>query len=611
MRLPHLKISKTLLLHFGFSAGVLLVLLSLCTTSSHASEDIHLTKAEVITLGHSVELPHQWSHDPQGMLGIVHYRLAFPTPPDTQSLQALYLPRIGMAAQAKLNGQLIGASGFGLKEVGRYFHSPVLYTFHPSLYVKGENILDIEVQAYANRFGSLGQVYVGDALSLQDRFDKAYFQNHSVHIIGTGLAIIYVLLLLPVWLTRRDSMFGWFIAGAAFWAINGLNFILHEAPIPTAWWEWVVHISVGLVPLCFSLFIFRMAGEHYPRLETTAWISALAIAAVTSMLTGSARFFSIISLWQGGMMLIGAFAMYRLIVFMRRNRDASVYYIAGALGLIWLLAAHDLIQQQLFDGSEGFWLNFGSPLLMLAMGLLMVKRFLSAVTTAEELNTTLEKRVATAQASLSASYEELRVLEMERAVQEERERIYRNLHDDVGAKLLGLVINAQRANQPREADLARTALQDLRDVVSRSAHPITPLANLVADWHAETEQRAEAAQIVLAWHEARATLESYSITSEAALNLSRILREAVSNVLRHAQATKISVSVQVTDGNLLLDIADDGVGIAPDFKPNRGISSMRARADSMQGSLAWEPAKNGCALHLRVPLSSLTSTTTA
>lgn len=586
------------------------LVLSLCVTPSYAEDVLRLTSAQAITLGHSVDLPHQWSHDPQGMLGIVHYRLSFPTPPDTQSLQALYLPHIGMAAQAKLNGQLIGSSGFGRKEVGRYFHSPVLYTFHPSFYVKGENILDIEVQAYANRFGSLDPVYVGDAFILQERFDTAYFQNHSVHIIGTGLAIIYVLLLMPVWLTRRDSMFGWFIAGATFWAINGLNFILNEAPIPTAWWEWIVHVSVGLVPLCFSLFIFRMAGERYPRLETTAWISAIIIAAITAMLAGKARFFSVISLWQGGMMLIGAFALYRLFVFMRRNRDNSIYYIAGALGLIWLLAAHDLIQQQLFDGSDRFWLNLGSPLLMLAMGLLMVKRFLSAVSSVEDLNATLEKRVATAQASLSASYEELRVLEMERAVQEERERIYRNLHDDVGAKLLGLVISAQRSNQSREADLARSALQDLRDVVSRSAHPATPLANLVADWHAETQQRAEAAQITLSWQEARATLESYVITSEAALNLSRILREAVSNVLRHAQAKKIFVSVQITDGKLLLDIADDGVGIDPDFKANRGISSMLARANAMQGSLTWEPANKGCALHLCVPLASLISSTT-
>ena len=51
------------------------------------------------------------------------------------------------------------------------------------------------------------------------------------------------------------------------------------------------------------------------------------------------------------------------------------------------------------------------------------------------------------------------------ALAEERERIYADLHDDLGAKLLQLI---HTANDPRQADLARAVLQDLRDVVTRS-----------------------------------------------------------------------------------------------------------------------------------------------
>ena len=99
----------------------------------------------------------------------------------------------------------------------------------------------------------------------------------------------------------------------------------------------------------------------------------------------------------------------------------------------------------------------------------------------KQMNLRLEERVAAAQQSLEASFDERRALEISHAAASERERIYRDLNDDVGAKLLGLAISAQRADLPREADMARSALQDLRDVVSRSAQPSTPLGDLVAD----------------------------------------------------------------------------------------------------------------------------------
>ena len=72
-------------------------------------------------------------------------------------------------------------------------------------------------------------------------------------------------------------------------------------------------------------------------------------------------------------------------------------------------------------------------------------------------------RVEQKHAQLQASYARMGELEKEHAVTEERERIYRDLHDDVGAKLLSLVYRAQR---PEDADLARSALRDLREVVS-------------------------------------------------------------------------------------------------------------------------------------------------
>lgn len=188
----------------------------------------------------------------------------------------------------------------------------------------------------------------------------------------------------------------------------------------------------------------------------------------------------------------------------------------------------------------------------------------------------------------------------------ERERIYRDLHDDVGAKLLGLAISAQRSNQPREADLARSALQDLRDVVSRSAHSSSQLDHLFADWRAETEQRVHAAGILLNWCIPPTELPLL-VNSASALHMSRILRESVSNVLRHARATHITIGHALHEDKLVLTIEDNGVGLPESGgKSGRGMSSMRARAAALGGSIRWQSVSPcGCKVTVEIALLHL------
>jgi signal transduction histidine kinase len=194
----------------------------------------------------------------------------------------------------------------------------------------------------------------------------------------------------------------------------------------------------------------------------------------------------------------------------------------------------------------------------------------------------------------------------EAGASQERQRIYRDLHDDMGAKLLGLAISAQRANLPKEADLARSALQDLRDVVSRDMHAPTPLADLLADWRMEAQQRVQAAGVSLDWR-FPAQEPELLLTPEAALNLTRILREAISNVLRHAQAGRLRVTTGLDEQTFTLSVEDDGIGLPASPAPHRGMSSMQARAAALGAALDWQAVQpHGCRVTLSVPLAALT-----
>jgi signal transduction histidine kinase len=176
------------------------------------------------------------------------------------------------------------------------------------------------------------------------------------------------------------------------------------------------------------------------------------------------------------------------------------------------------------------------------------------------------------------------------AAAQERERIHADLHDDLGAKLLTLIYQAE---SPLQADLARAILQDLRDVVTRSRGTPGTLSDVLADIRAEAAQRLSGVGIGLMW-DTDDELPDPVLDSARALHLYRIVREAISNVIRHAQAGRLRVRVRARSGELRLELTDDGSGAAVGSPtPGSGMRNMRERATSLAGQIEWTPGTEG------------------
>jgi len=190
----------------------------------------------------------------------------------------------------------------------------------------------------------------------------------------------------------------------------------------------------------------------------------------------------------------------------------------------------------------------------------------------------------------------------EQAAAQERERIYADLHDDLGAKLLGLI---HRAPTPEYADAARAILQDLRDVVTRSRGTPGTLEDVLADLRAEAAQRLLAAGIALRWEELE-DLPELELDHARSLHLHRIVREAVSNVIRHAHARALRVRVRVAHEELQLELTDDGAGVnAAAVESGAGMRGMRGRAAELEGDIRWtRGTAGGTKVLLAVPLAS-------
>lgn len=182
----------------------------------------------------------------------------------------------------------------------------------------------------------------------------------------------------------------------------------------------------------------------------------------------------------------------------------------------------------------------------------------------------------------------------------ERERILRDLHDDVAAPLMLL---AHRAEKPEYRKLANTALMALREAVHGLKQPqASALSDVLADWRAEVRERLEAADVALYWEEG--SMPEATLTPHERINLGRILREAISNALTHARPRTVKVSSEIKGRYLFLLIADDGVGGDPQrWIKHTGFVSMKKRVTEMGGEISWRSGKSqGTSVEALIPL---------
>ena len=186
------------------------------------------------------------------------------------------------------------------------------------------------------------------------------------------------------------------------------------------------------------------------------------------------------------------------------------------------------------------------------------------------------------------------------AVLEERKRIARDVHDDVGARLLMLI---HRAPTAELAELARGAMNDLRTALSTlDAQPVL-LADALADWRAEVGNRCEAAGVRLQWQSPSHDPSGYLSARHKAL-FERALRESVTNALKHARPGWIRVRIEQVNAALLLTVGNDGVQTVPQsWTEGRGLRGMRQRLHEVGSELQVSALPGGWVeLSLRMPM---------
>ena len=192
---------------------------------------------------------------------------------------------------------------------------------------------------------------------------------------------------------------------------------------------------------------------------------------------------------------------------------------------------------------------------------------------------------------------------LEQVTERERKRIAADLHDDLGAKLLTIVHTSE---SERISTLAREALEEMRLSVRGLTGKPVQLLDAVGDWRAEVVSRLTQANIEAEWVSLAEDV-SYTLPARAYVQTTRVIREAISNIIKHSGATRCVVRCQVVEDDFQVILQDNGQGIpsALDGRLDKGhgMASMKARAKQMQGQCLVESGPGwGTLIRLSIPL---------
>jgi len=231
------------------------------------------------------------------------------------------------------------------------------------------------------------------------------------------------------------------------------------------------------------------------------------------------------------------------------------------------------------------WRNW----LMIALGSILLLSFLLFLVRAQRKN--------------------LRLQALVEGQQQERRRIGQEMHDDMGSGLTSLLFLSRMLGEPKDTaekirHLSTDLLTKMNEIVWTMEQEHDTLESLIAYIRVNVAQILENAGISYQFQVGE-NIPAFSVSQQFRRNIYLIVKEAIHNVIRHAEATTVTITILFAS-QLEVDITDNGKGFDPasERRFGNGMKNMRQRIQQVGGTLQITSIK-GTQLHLTAPLKSL------
>ena len=567
-----------------------------------------------------ITLPHAWDHSPR-LSAPLGYRVRFDLPTRSPSaagsaglagMAGLYIERLCGAHEIRLNGWRLAVRGRLDAPRPNECLDPVLVALPPAMLRPADNQLDIILAAQvrsqvavSEHAGYLSPVRIGPMHQLEGMQRRLQTLHTGitqalamlVGAVGTAALLLAALSRLPY--------LGYFGAACLGWAMLCALLTGAHLPLSVPAYEWLTGALMPPIAVAAILSLMRYSGIQVRWIELSVALQSIVVP-LSLLIAAPDRISTITQPW---MVILSLEVLVALGVFLHRAwaRSPADFRVVGiALGMTLVGAAFErmmVADEILLPGVRA--ISIGAVVMFAGMVLRMLQQMQAAVGAAEAGRLAAERRVEEITSDMERNYSHMAEMRVEQVTAKERKRIAADLHDDLGAKLLTIVHTSE---SERIATLAREALEEMRLSVRGLTGRALQLGDAIGDWRSEVMMRLSQGGVELNWNTPDDLLMSErAMSARAYVQTTRILREAVSNVLKHSGATHCEISMRMDINDFELTISDNGRGIPMelDGKLDRGhgMSTMKGRAKQLQGQCLVESGPGyGTTIRLTLPL---------
>ncbi|MDO5663077.1 MAG: sensor histidine kinase [Brachybacterium sp.] len=322
-----------------------------------------------------------------------------------------------------------------------------------------------------------------------------------------------------------------------------------QSPLPSA-------LAVTALAVLFGAVFFYSGGiDEFADVVRWGWL------AVSWLLIGALALFTGASV---GYLVIFVVCMHAVVLSWRSSRIVVPLIVAAVLALSWAVGQPVMALLAVTGGVMAIGIGFGIQRQILT----------ERLERAEQRNAVL-------------------------AVSAERERIGRDLHDILGHSLTTITVSAQLARRLVDDDpeAAKAQLAEIERTSRQSLADVRTTASGLQQVRVATEVASSRSVLGAAGIEADVPASLPTLEDERAELMGYVVREAVTNVVRHSRATHCRITI----GPQVVEVADDGVGI-PEHAPRTGLEGLRRRVEAVGGTLVAERTATGGTL-LRAELA--------
>ena len=560
-----------------------------------------------------VNLPHNWDRLYPGQGGSVIYTIVLPPPERAPDTYAIYAPRISNRFEVFSGGVPIAKYGTP-GERADFGRQPVVLPI-PAEVLRGTRLLELKVTIDPVSQGGLAPLAFGSeqeirALNRSEAWGRTYVPMMTLAALGVLISFSLVL-----WLRTGELLYGLFSGLATAWIFRIAIVFVHHPPLPPVAWAALLATAYPIYAGFLFLFTARLFEFEWQRTRNII-CTGIAICIVTILIGFAAGQPYVYRVVMGVMTLAAIYYATRVLraTIQAPAWERVLFCLAAALNVV--CAVRDWVVISFYSSGFGVvdWSRQSVMLFNLAMAWIIADRFIKSLRAHRRLNDELGERVAQRENELAGIYEKQRSTERESAVQFERQRIMRDMHDGLGAQLVSM-LNALKTNTIAPQEMERQVQESL-DQLRLTIDALEPvegdLATVLGHLRFRLGKRFEAAGIRLDWQVQALPSLSY-LTPAVVSHIQKIVVEGFTNIAKHAKADRVRVATRADDTHIQIEIEDNGSGIdGAENTSGRGLKNMQFRAAAIGATLTVAPVqrdnngKTGTLLLLILPLQQST-----